>query len=99
MYNKSSFSSGIMMFTMSNDMWSYTFITLFFITFFHLLCNKSANFVILNVILQKIIIERKKIKPNKYQLKSDLTGSIWLAEDDPRSSQLKSDFSESIRLI
>ena len=41
-------------------------------------------------------MERKRIKPNKYQLKSDLTGSIWLAEDDPRSSQLKSNFSESI---
>ena len=43
-------------------------------------------------------MERKKIKPNKYQLKSDLTGYIWLAEDDHRSSQLKLDFGESIRL-
>ena len=43
-------------------------------------------------------MERKRIKPNKNQLKLDLTGSIWLAEDDPRSSQLKSDFGESIRL-
>jgi len=36
-------------------------------------------------ILQKIIMERKGIKPNKYQLKLDLAGSIWLAEDDPKS--------------
>ena len=28
-------------------------------------------------------MERKKIKPNKYQLKLYLTGSIWLAEDYP----------------
>jgi len=34
-------------------------------------------------------MERKRIKPNKYQLKSNLIRSIWLAEDDPRSSQLK----------
>ena len=44
-------------------------------------------------------MERKRIKSNKCQLKSDLTGSIWLAEDDPRSSQLKLDFGKSIRLI
>jgi len=31
-------------------------------------------------------MKRKRIKPNKYQLKSDLTGSIWLAEDDFRFS-------------
>jgi len=31
-------------------------------------------------------MKRKRIKPNKYQLKSDLTESTWLAEDDPRSS-------------
>ena len=37
-------------------------------------------------------MERKRIKPNKYQLKSDLSGSIWLAEDDPKSSQLKIKF-------
>ena len=43
-------------------------------------------------------MERKRIKSNKYQLKSDLTGFIWIAEDDPRSSQLKSDFDESIQL-
>ena len=40
-------------------------------------------------IFQKIIMKRKKIKLNKYQLKSDLTGPIWLAEDDPRYSKLK----------
>jgi len=31
-------------------------------------------------------MKRKRIKLNKYQLKSDLTGSIWLPEDDLRSS-------------
>jgi len=31
-------------------------------------------------------MKRKRIKLNKYQLKLDLTISIWLAEDDPRSS-------------
>ena len=41
-------------------------------------------------------MERRRIKPNKYKLKSDLSGSIWLDEDDLRSSQLKSDFGESI---
>ena len=43
-------------------------------------------------------MKRKRIKSNKYQLKSNLTGSIWLAEDDPRFSQLKSDFGESSQL-
>ena len=43
-------------------------------------------------------MERKRIKPNKYELKYDFTGSIWLAKDNPRFSQLKSDFDESIRL-
>ena len=28
-------------------------------------------------------MKRKGIKLNKYQLKSDLTGSIWLAEEYP----------------
>ena len=28
-------------------------------------------------------MKRKTIKPNKYQLKSDLTGPIWLAEMTP----------------
>ena len=50
-------------------------------------------------ILQKIIIGRKRIKSNKYKLKSDLTGLIWLEEDDPKSSQLNSDFGESNWLI
>ena len=43
-------------------------------------------------------MKRKRIKLNKYQLKSDLTESIWLAEDDSRSSQLKIGFGESIRI-
>ena len=68
--------------------WSYIYFVFF-----------SLHSYIYHVInLQKIIMKRKRIKPNKYQLKSDLTGSIWLAEDYPRSSQLKSDFSESIQL-
>ena len=50
-------------------------------------------------ILLKIIMESKRIKQNKYQLKSDLMRSIWLDEDDPKSNQLKSDFGESICLI
>ena len=33
---------------------------------------------------------RKRIKSNKYQLNSDLTRSIWLEEDDPKSSWLSS---------
>ena len=44
-------------------------------------------------------MEGKRIKPNKYKLKSDLTRSIWLAEDDPRYSQLKLNFGESIWLL
>ena len=39
----------------------------------------------------------QKIKLNKYQLKSDFTGSIWLEEDDPKSRQLNLDFGESNR--
>jgi len=39
-------------------------------------------------ILQKIIMERKKIKPNKTQLNSDLIGSIWLTEDNSDLLQL-----------
>ena len=41
---------------------------------------------------------RKRIKSNKYQLKSNLTRSIWLEEDDPKSNWLNSDFGESNRL-
>ena len=41
---------------------------------------------------------RKKIKSNKYQLKSDLTRFIWLEEGDPKFSWLNSDFSKSKRL-
>ena len=43
-------------------------------------------------------MKRKRIKLNKYQLKSDLTGSIWLAEDDPRSSQNKSRIGANVQL-
>ena len=45
-------------------------------------------------ILQKIIIGRKRTKSTKYQLNSDITRSIWLEEDDPKSSWLNSVFSE-----
>ena len=38
---------------------------------------------------------RKWIKSNKYQLNSDLTRSIWLEEDDPKSSWLNSVIGES----
>ena len=38
---------------------------------------------------------RKRIKLNKYQLKSDLTRSIWLEEDDPKFNWLNSVFGES----
>ena len=41
---------------------------------------------------------RKRIKSNIYQLKSDLTRSIWLEDDDLKSSCLNSDFDESSRL-
>ena len=64
-----------------------------FITLLHLSCNKSANFLVLNVYFaEDNNEERERIKPKKYQLKSDLTRSIWLAENDPRSSQLKIEF-------
>ena len=43
-------------------------------------------------------MEKKSIKVNKYMLKSDLIGSIWLEEDDPKSNWLNSDFGESNRL-
>ena len=39
---------------------------------------------------------RKRIKSNKYQLISDLTRSIWLEEDDPKSSWLNSVFGEQV---
>ena len=41
-------------------------------------------------ILQKIIMGRKRIKSNQYQLNLDLTRSIWLKEDDPKSNWLNS---------
>ena len=47
-------------------------------------------------ILQKIIIGRKRIKSNKYELNSDLTRSILLEEDDPNSNWLNSVFGESV---
>ena len=45
--------------------------------------------------LQKIIMGKKSTKVNKYQWKSELTWSIWLEEDDLKSSWLNSDFGES----
>ena len=39
-------------------------------------------------------MERKKIKPNKTQLNYDLIESIWLTEDNPRSSSVKSVFED-----
>ena len=38
---------------------------------------------------------RKRIKSNKYQLNLDLTRSIWLVEDDPKSSWLNTVFDEN----
>ena len=43
-------------------------------------------------------MRRKRIKSNKYQLKSELTGSIWLEEYDPKPSWLNSDFAEPNQL-
>ena len=77
-------------------MWLHTFTALFFITFSHLSCNKSANFFVLNVYFAEDNHGGKRIKSNRYQLNSDLTRSIWLEEeDDPKFSWLNSDFGES----
>ena len=69
------------------------YIILYYIPY--LSCNKSAKFLILNVYFAEEIMRRKRIKSNKYQLNSDLTRSIWLEEDDPKSSWLNLTFSES----
>jgi len=73
----------------------HTFIALFFITFSHLSCNKFAKFFVLNVYFEEDNHGRKRIKSNKYQLNSNLTRSILLEEDDPKSSWLNSVFGES----
>ena len=67
-----------------------------FITLLHLSCNKSAKFLVLNVYFAEDNHEKKeRIKSNKYQLNSELTRSIWLEEDDPKSSWSNSVFDES----
>ena len=60
-----------------------------FITLLHLSCNKSANFRVLNIYFADDNHGEKEIKPNKTQLNSDLIGSIWLIEDNPRSISVK----------
>ena len=60
----------------------------------HLSCNKSAKFLVLNVYFAEDNHEEKEDKSNKYQLNSDLTRSIWLEEDDPKSDWLNLVFGE-----
>jgi len=66
--------------------WSYIYFAFFSLhSYIYRVINLLISLSWMSI-LQKIIMKRKKIKPNKYQLKSDLIGSIWLAEDDLRSS-------------
>ena len=65
-----------------------------FITLLHLSCNKSINFLILNIYFAEHNHGEKEAKIKKYQLNLDLTRSIWLEENDLKSSCLNSDFDE-----
>ena len=69
-----------------DDEWLHTFIALFVITFSHLSYNKSSKFLILNVYFTEDNHGEKENKIKKYQLNLDLTRSIWLEKDDPKSN-------------
>jgi len=69
-----------------------------FITLQHLSCNKSVNFCLKCLFTEDNHTGKEDKIKKKYQLKSDLTRSIWLVEDDLKSSCLNSNFGESNQL-